>query len=64
MTVTERIEAAKRLANAGGRGVELGRRDLVMAKQAIEKALKEINEAYADSGGRFMDTAAQIIEKV
>ena len=42
MTVTERIETAKKLAKTGSRGVELGRRDLVMAKQAIEKALKEV----------------------
>ena len=64
MTITERIEAAKRMATCGGRGHELARRDLEAIKRDVQEMLDDIDIGYEQDGTRGMNKAIRdVFEK-
>ena len=47
MKVTERIERAKSMMLAGGRGIELGRREIVMAIDTLKALESDMRNQYS-----------------
>ena len=62
-TPTQRIEKAKQLILAGGRGVELGRRELVIAQEELASVLRQIDITYSELIGDALEAKVENIAK-
>ena len=62
MTLIERLESAKRMIQQGGRGVELGRREIVFVKQELDKVQTRIDAIQGTPAG--YTTREQIVKAI